>query len=241
VTAPPNPLSFARRGIDAVIERFDIAMTGETLFAGEAHFHLSPAFRIRGQLVCPTERGEAEVGVLVHIAIDMHRVDRDHGGQQGGKAVRSRNVVSQGNQSPADPAIDGRTHVAKIQIQLGGVACRLCGELGRAGIAGLPDAGIRLLRADGMGRQQLFATLGFAFGNFQLSGGAFQIGLSQLERRLAVAGIDYEKHVAFVDQLPGLEFNLLEVAGNSGPNLDDVHGIQTPCVLIVFRDFGRHS
>jgi hypothetical protein len=80
--------------IDAVVQRFDIAAVRESRFVAQLEFHRHLAIAIGGELPALAQRIETEEGVLVHVGIDVNRVDGDDGGEQGGAAGHAVDVIA---------------------------------------------------------------------------------------------------------------------------------------------------
>ena len=145
----PARQNAARGRIDLVIDEVDDPLAGKALFALQSHED--------GNLPAAVGLDQSRVDGPPHpqhrrfvdVDVGVHGIERNDGGQQGlvlGDEVAEREVIA------AHLAVDGRGHLAEIQIELVGL---------QAGLGGF-DLGIRLvdrravlvelLRADRPGR-----------------------------------------------------------------------------------------
>ena len=71
-----------------------------------------------------------QVGRLVHVEIDVDRIERDDRGQQGRAAVAALHEIADADEMAADAAVDRRRDMGEFEIELGRLQRALGLDLG---------------------------------------------------------------------------------------------------------------
>jgi len=164
----------------------------------------------------------------------VDRVLRHDGGEQrriaGGAAG---DEIARRDSAVTDAAVDRRAQFGELHVEL-----RLAnGGVGR-GKGGLRVAeGLRALLehllGDGLFRDELLRALEISFGVRDVRFGLRQVGLRLVERNLERPLVDGEQEIALLHQLPVLEVDLVEIAGDTRAHFHRIHGGEAADIFVV--------
>ncbi len=166
----------------------------------------------------PQQRG------LVHVEVDVHRVDRHDRGQQRLVLV---DQVAEGQVVAADLAVDRRGDLGELVAELVDLHALLVRLDPRIGLVDGRLLLVELLLADRAGRQRVDGPVAGQGRLGQLERGLVEVDLALglVELGLVGPGIDDEQQVPCLDLRPFLERHLDQVAGDSGADVDRLDGL----------------
>ena len=162
--------------VQPVVEEVHRAFMRGLGFAGQRHLHrIGRVARTRTPAFVP-EPVVPLIGRLIHVEIDVDRIERDDRGQQRRAALAALHQIAGTDEMPADPAGDRRQHMGEFDVELGrlqrAVGLRLGGPRRLQGLAALVDDGIR----NRLGHVQGQRAIELAFGQFRLGARIGQAG-----------------------------------------------------------------
>ncbi|MBA7698797.1 hypothetical protein ES703_107479 [subsurface metagenome] len=194
-----------------------------------------------GALTLEPELVVFEVSRLIHIEIDVDRIERDDGCEQGGASVRALHEVADADEMAADAARNRRLDVGELDIELRRLQRAIGLHLGSARrlqcLAALVDDGF----GDGAGRNQGQRALEFALGQFGFGAGIGELAVGLQCDRLEGTGVDHIKQVTRLDEIAVLELDGVDEAADPGADLHFVHRLEAASEFIPIGDhaFGR--
>ena len=147
--------------------------------------------------------------------------------------------VAHGDDVVAGAAVDGRSHLGELDIELrlvqprpGGVESGLRLDRGLA-------AAIEFLGGDGAGPNKVLRALCIVSRELKPSLRAPNIGLGRSQHSAERARIDHEQQIALLDDLAFLEMHRFEIAADARPDFHRIDRRQTARVLVPFGDFAH--
>ena len=115
--------------------------------AGQRHLHRVRRIARTRALAFEPQPAVALIGRLVHVEIDVDRIERDDRGEQRGSALAALHEIARRDEMAADATGDRRHHMRELDIELGGLERALGlhfrGARRLQGLAALVDDGIR--------------------------------------------------------------------------------------------------
>jgi hypothetical protein len=178
----------------------------------------------------------AEVGRLVHVEVEVDRVDRDDRRQQRRARVAAGDDVAGRDQPAPDPPGDRGDDPGPFEVELHQAQLRLGdgdgGERGAHRLRPLVDLALR----DGVGAAQLVGAAELAQRQLVAGPRLGQPPLRLLLRGQVGALVEGEQQVALADDPPVLEVHPLQRAPDAGADIDRRHGAEAAGVLVPLRD-----
>ena len=220
-------------GVELVVDEVDVAAVRKAGLVREAHSHRVPHAPAAGARALAVERVVAEVGLLVALEVDVHRVDRHDGCEERGVGPALHDVAG-GDLGAADTAADGRPHQSPVEVELRGAHRRLCGLNAGVGLGAAAHACVVLLAGDRVLGDKRLGPLGLAPGQPGLGLRAGQLGLGAIECVPILARVDPEEHVTLLHFVPLGERHLVDEARHPRPHLDVSHRLDPPGELVPF-------
>ncbi len=221
-----------------VVDEIDHAFMRETGFVGEADAHRS----VRAiPFAVARERAIPQRTLFVDREIHVHRIERNHGGQQGRVGLGK---IADRDQCAAGLAVDRRAHLGELEVELRGRDGRL-GRVHRGrSLRGRGDARVEFLARDRLRGGEGLRTLDLGPREACLAARALEFGLGAIEFGLVAALVDHEQQVAFRDFLAFLVRDAFDVAGDARTQFDrldcgDPAGETVPQADIARNDLGH--
>ncbi len=183
------------------------------------------------QALVPQKRG------LVEGKLEVDRIGRDDRREQRGVAARSAGHEIAGRNPPvADTAVDRRTQLGELKVELGLPYRGLGTADGRPRVAERLRALLERLVRYGLVTNELLPAriVGFRIGQIRLR--LRQSGTRLIKRVLERAFVDGKKQIALLDELPVLEMQLVEIARDARAHLDGIDGGETPDIFVIVED-----
>jgi hypothetical protein len=223
--------------VEAVVHEIELPRALALPLVGEGHDHaaraLAPRLRAAG-----VEARIGEVGALVHVEVEVDRVERDDVGEHrrvGVDEVALRDVLAR--DAPGERRLDLGEFEIELRLPQGGLGPVEIGAGRQIGRAPLVEDLIRDVARAPQGLGALEIVGGELHPHLRRGDG----GLGLFQRGAVGTLVDREERVARLDQGAILEVHLVEIARHPRPELDLVHRLETPDELVLLGDVLHHG
>jgi hypothetical protein len=208
----------ARAGVDPVVQEVDLRFVVEALFAGKRDV----GERIVGAAELHRPR-------LVHVDVDVQRVDRHHGRQRRGQ--RRPHQVARRDQHAADAPADRRAHVGVLQVERGAVDVGAHQRPARRQLAHLRTARVPLLLGDGAALVELVGAAELLVRELEVDPRRFELRLGACQGGFVGTRVDHEQQVSLLDLVAFMKGCAREVAVGARANFDRIRRLGATGVL----------
>ena len=87
------------------------------MFVGQLQFDWNLAVTVGFQRFSPGQAIEFQQGILINVHVDVNRIYRNDGREEGGCACNAADVIPLRQERPADPSINWREHLGVFEIE----------------------------------------------------------------------------------------------------------------------------